>query len=679
MSDVLRRDRFLAAAVLLLILAAILRFHRIELQSFWNDEGNSVRLSERSLPLIIEGTASDIHPPLYYLVLRGWREFVGESEFAFRSLSAFLGIGIVALTIALGERLIGSLGKVPTLLAALLVTINPALVYYSQETRMYELLAFLALLSTLLLVMWMQSGGKRLEIAVAYILASTAGLYTHYFYPAVIATHNLIFILWLLARYRNPGATGLSQSRLVATLKIIGSWVLMMLAVLILYLPWLPAFWRQAGDRPPFRLPVLEFLFESTRWSAYGPTIGTSLAGWLLVAFLTLVILGVWFGRRLRRKGVLFSSTLSLSVIAPLIIMWILGATRPEFFKFILVVIPPLCLLAGSGWWWSWRWSTRRVPELPVPEADGSLVNQSPAGRKPYLTTLSRAFAVVLALLVLAGCGVALFNLYYDSAYARADYRGIVAQIAEEAHPNAGVVLNAANQWEVFTYYHQAGAPVYPLPRGQPDPAGIDGELNDIAGRHDRIYAVFWGAAERDPQRLVERWLDSHAFKARDEWRGDVRFVTYAVPADAEAMASIDSGDNLDLIFGEEIGLQGYRILSDRLTPGAILQLTLTWTSQRRLDRRFKVFLHLVDEEGQIVAQRDSEPGGGLAITTTWQPGELIPDNHGLLVPLETPPGRYTLLLGLYDFADPSSRLPISTIDGAIDAFPLASITVIGE
>ena len=65
------------ALILLLLLATGLRFHNIDAQSFWNDEGNSARLSERSVRLIIEGTASDVHPPLYYLILRGYRELVG--------------------------------------------------------------------------------------------------------------------------------------------------------------------------------------------------------------------------------------------------------------------------------------------------------------------------------------------------------------------------------------------------------------------------------------------------------------------------------------------------------------------------------------------------------------------------------------------------------------------------
>ena len=103
----------------------------------------------------------------------------------------------------------------------------------------------------------------------------------------------------------------------------------------------------------------------------------------------------------------------------------------------------------------------------------------------------------------------------------------MAAQIAAENHPNAAIILNAPNQWEVFTYYHdEANAPVYPLPRGFPDPAQLEPELAQVVDRYDRLYVLFWGDAQQDPERLVERWLDQHAFKAREEWVQDVRFVT---------------------------------------------------------------------------------------------------------------------------------------------------------
>jgi hypothetical protein len=73
------------------------------------------------------------------------------------------------------------------------------------------------------------------------------------------------------------------------------------------------------------------------------------------------------------------------------------------------------------------------------------------------------------------------------------------------------------------------------------------------------------------------------------------------------------------------------------------------------------------------VAQRDSEPGGGLALTTTWQPETTVVDRHALLI--DQPPGEYTLIVGLYDLDDPSARL---SVEGG-DAFTLTTITVVGD
>jgi hypothetical protein len=320
--------------------------------------------------------------------------------------------------------------------------------------------------------------------------------------------------------------------------------------------------------------------------------------------------------------------------------------------------------LAGAGWWWGWHGSISQKR---------STINTGPSAGK----IVRRLVLIILAVPILWGSYQSLRNMYYEPGYARADYRAMAAQIATEAHPNAAIVLNAANQWEVFTYYHKDGATVFPIPRGYPDPAVIDDELSDIIANHDRVYAIFWGEDQRDPQRLVERWLDANAFKAREEWIGDVRFVTYAVagrPAlgePAEQMAEATA-----LKWGDDIQLAGFTLSPAELPAGDIVQVALFWRSDRSLSERYKVFLHLVDSQGRIVAQRDSEPGGGLALTTTWQPGETITDNHGLLVPPGTPSGEYRLMLGLYESIDPAARLTVETAEGTTDAVHLGTIVV---
>ena len=54
-----------------------------------------------------------------------------------RSLSALIGVGVAAMIYAIGRRISPALA----LTAALLAALNPFQVYYSQEARMYMLLA----------------------------------------------------------------------------------------------------------------------------------------------------------------------------------------------------------------------------------------------------------------------------------------------------------------------------------------------------------------------------------------------------------------------------------------------------------------------------------------------------------------------------------------------------------
>jgi mannosyltransferase len=78
--------------------------------------------------------------------------------------------------------------------------------------------------------------------------------------------------------------------------------------------------------------------------------------------------------------------------------------------------------------------------------------------------------------------------------------------------------------------------------------------------------------------------------------------------------------------------------------------------------KRYKVFLQLLDQRNQVIAQRDAEPAGESRPTTSWKPGEVVFDNHGLLIPPGTPPGSYRRIVGMYD-AETGQRAKLA--DGA--------------
>lgn len=105
----------------------------------------------------------------------------------------------------------------------------------------------------------------------------------------------------------------------------------------------------------------------------------------------------------------------------------------------------------------------------------------------------------------------------------------------------------------------------------------------------------------------------------------------------------------LEVNFSEKATLLGYDL--NQTTPTVVESLTLTlyWRSEGIFERKWAVFTHLVDENGQIWAQQDQFPGAGAFPTTSWIPGEIISDTRHITLSPETPPGRYTLVVGFYN------------------------------
>ena len=83
--------------------------------------------------------------------------------------------------------------------------------------------------------------------------------------------------------------------------------------------------------------------------------------------------------------------------------------------------------------------------------------------------------------------------------------------------------------------------------------------------------------------------------------------------------------------------------------PALPCAFPLIWRAEAETATGYHVFIHLVDEAGNIVAQADGVPGAWARPTTGWLPGEYVLDTHTLNLPAELPPGPLTLRVGLYD------------------------------
>lgn len=142
-----------------------------------------------------------------------------------------------------------------------------------------------------------------------------------------------------------------------------------------------------------------------------------------------------------------------------------------------------------------------------------------------------------------------------------------------------------------------------------------------------------------------------------------VRWITPAYTAPEALPATAIVPNALEATFGEQIQLVGYSIEQPQIKPGGKLQLTLYWRALQDPARDFSVFVHLIDDNGIVQAQRDSYPGAGTLPTGDWSPGVLYVDEHVIDLPDILPaPARFKINVGLYD-TETGQRLPVGDAD----------------
>jgi 4-amino-4-deoxy-L-arabinose transferase-like glycosyltransferase len=103
----------------------------------------------------------------------------------------------------------------------------------------------------------------------------------------------------------------------------------------------------------------------------------------------------------------------------------------------------------------------------------------------------------------------------------------------------------------------------------------------------------------------------------------------------------------LEQPFGAPIMLEAYQHPAE-VRAGAVLPLALFWRCLLPVGPDYIVYVHLLDAEGNRVAQRDMPPLEGTRRTPTWQVGERLRDDQDLPIPADTPPGTYRLEVGMY-------------------------------
>jgi hypothetical protein len=96
--------------------------------------------------------------------------------------------------------------------------------------------------------------------------------------------------------------------------------------------------------------------------------------------------------------------------------------------------------------------------------------------------------------------------------------------------------------------------------------------------------------------------------------------------------------------------LRGFSPHAITAVPGQNVNMTLYWQAETPTAEPVSAFIHLLDEDGEIVAQTDQWPGG--LPSSVWSAGQVIVDEHALAIPADLAPGDYRVATGLYTAAD---------------------------
>jgi 4-amino-4-deoxy-L-arabinose transferase-like glycosyltransferase len=262
--------------------------------------------------------------------------------------------------------------------------------------------------------------------------------------------------------------------------------------------------------------------------------------------------------------------------------------------------------------------------------------------------------------------------------YATEDYDSLAQSLAALEGAEGAILLVPPEQVEALGRAYRGTLIPYPLPTELPlDPEATAAALEKIAAQYPILSAVFRQEEGVDPERFVERWLTERAYRWLSGWHGGVRLVIYGAAGEADLAARRQSAG---VTLGESIELAGWSLAEEAVLPGEMIRLALFWQAMGPIGERYTGFVHLVDSNGRLVSQQDSEPLAGFRPTESWEQGEVIRDPVGLLVPAGTPAGMYRLLVGFYH-PETGERLPVLDAGGHPlgDVVPLGTIQVGAE
>lgn len=673
--------------IVLLLLAFALRAYQLAVQSLWYDEAISWYLTQMTLPQLTEWTAKDIQPPLYYYLLWLWVRLAGTSEFALRFPSvAFAGLTLPLLW-RMGRRLFGGTAGWLVLVFGIL---SPLQVYYAQEARMYTLLTLLGLASSYLLhrILGRLSAGsisgcaagepgdkRRLQAGtIGYVLTTAAALYTHYFAFFLLAAHGA-YVVFRLADCRSASLRRSSPHRPSdAPPRATGeagwpAWqygVVIPLAILALYLPWLPFLlsrYQFDASYWPGALKMSEVARDLVITFGLGETVKEQTGVWLALGYIVLLLVSVAAlaravdaGQRLMHRvrasggGEIAADGLVFSLIyllVPVALILVLAYRTPKFNpRYAMLAWPAFLLILAGGL------STLR--RLPGAMARQRLGNQFRPRWHQGGFVLGITFVVATSAYSLSNW----YQPYRDNQFNKADFRITASVVRERLRPGEVVLLSSGHMFPAWAYYFgwqgwYALPAIEVLDVNATLDLSVGNRLDELlAGRHG-VWLVRWQNETTDPFDVLPLLLGSVGTQDDYGQFWHMELHHYALPSDARFNLADFVTHPVIATFAGQVRLVGARTGSPfdhRQGQSQGAPLILVWQALTRPAADYAIFVHLLDQSDNVLAVADHAPARPMG---AWRPGDVLPDRVRLTTAADLPDGPYRLEVGLYDAAQP--------------------------
>lgn len=447
----------------ILIIGFLLRLLNLN-QSLWLDEAiNVIAVKSHSLyGMITQYAVADFHPPGWFIILWIWGKIFGYSEISVRLPSVLFGVLTILVMYLIGKKLVNNKFG---FISALLLTVNPLHIYYSQEARMYSMAAFAVTLNMYLFINLLKSSKEGFFSKLIYILSNILILmsdYVAYFiFPA-----QLIILLF------------------VKNQTMVKRWVLNIVLSGVFTYWWIPTFLNQlkVGSEATVNIPVW-----STVVGAFGlkPLILTYIKfivgrisfpnhAIYMIIFIpigTIFLYLIWQGFKSTQK--ITRNYLVIWLFLPIIIASLVALVIPVYSYFrLLFVLPSFLILIAFG-----------------------------------IYSFNKKFKLLFLFLIIIIEVIFSSTYLFNKNFHREDWRGLVSFL-ESKSSNSKILFESSGTFSPFEYY--SNNDIRAIGALKKFPAENSNDLNDlenILSQSKDVYLINYLVEISDPSRLVAKKL----------------------------------------------------------------------------------------------------------------------------------------------------------------------------